>query len=135
VIATDVAGFALASSVYWLLVFVGTMALGWQVSTASWIVLYLVCAVAAPVMWRLAAAWTAGVWLYLAGCALVVAAGFYGANQGLDALHGAGRHKPDIASRLGGLELWFVLAPGAFAICIGGWLRKRLQRSVDPRSD
>ena len=43
---------------------------------------------------------------------------FFGANGGLDALHGAHRPKAEVARYLGGLELWFVLCPGAASVAL-----------------
>ena len=43
---------------------------------------------------------------------------FFGVNVGLDALHGAHRVHPDVARHLGGLELWFVLCPGAASVAL-----------------
>ena len=87
------------------------------VSAAAWAGLYL-CAAVATVTAPCWGPLRAGLWLALAGYALLFSALFWGANFGLDALHGAHRHKADVAQRLGGLELWFVLCPGVVSVAL-----------------
>ena len=63
--------------------------------------------------------WSARRWLAIAFYATFFAAFFAGANFALDALHGAQRQRADIASHLGGLELWQLLCPGLFSFAAG----------------
>ena len=99
-----------------------------DVSAAAWAGLYL-CAAVATVTAPCWAPLRAGLWLAVAGYALLFSALFWGANFGLDALHGAHRHKADVAQSLGGLELWLVLCPGAASVALGAaaqvaWARR-----------
>jgi len=57
-------------------------------------------------------------WLVCAMYSALFALIFYGANEGLDILYGAGRTKPDVASHIGGLELWWILCPGVFSVAV-----------------
>lgn len=89
------------------------------VDPLAWAVLFLACALACVLALRASAPKVApAVWLYLAGCATLVAGIFYGANIGLDALHGATRPKANVAASLGGLELWFVFFPGLASVAM-----------------
>jgi hypothetical protein len=94
------------------------------VSRGAWSLLYLVCVAACFAIPRFfhskASAMT---WLIAAFYAALFAAMFYGANAGLDALHGSSRNATRVADELGGLELWFVLCPGAFSVSLGTALR------------
>lgn len=104
------------SSVYWP----ATALLGAAgVALTAWWALYGVCVLLALVLVRTTPfALSPRSWLYLAGCAVLLAALFFGANAGLDVLHGAGRPKADVAQQLGGLELWCVLCPGLASVAV-----------------
>ena len=71
-------------------------------------------------------------WFAMACYAALLAAIFYGANGALDALHGANRARPDVASAIGGLELWFVLCPGAVSVALGHAVRSALAKRQPP---
>lgn len=102
---------------YWGAVFLLPTA---TVSAVAWTSLFSVCAASCFLLFRRQAlGWPPVAWLYLAACCLLLAALFYGANVGLDTLHGASRPKADVAASLSGLELWFVLAPGLASLCLG----------------
>jgi len=105
-----VVAFALLSAVFWISVALLGSA---SVEPGAWWVLYGVCTALSMLAVRCQACKLAPVeWLYLAACSALLAAGFFGANVALDALHGADRLKANVADALGGLELWFVLFPG-----------------------
>jgi hypothetical protein len=94
------------------------------VLAGAWLLLYMLCtALSLLAIWRQRPSLSPAVWLYLALCATLLAAGLFGVNGGLDALHGAHRPKVDVAGAVGGLELWFVLCPGlassALACAVG----------------
>ena len=91
-----------------------------DVDARAWQLLFALCSVCTALVTVLARpALTPAVWLYLAACFVLLAAGFFGANVGLDALHGAARAKADVAGALGGLEFWFVLCPGLASAALG----------------
>ena len=100
-----------------------------DVTAVAWAGLYLCSALATVALPRWVPLNAAG-WLAAAGCALLFSAMFWGANFGLDALHGAHRHKADVAQYLGGLELWLALCPGVVSAALGAavqvwWTRPR----------
>ena len=68
-------------------------------------------------------------WLWLAGGSVWFAAIFFGANRGLDALHGPRPSPLDTGGSLGGFELWYALCPGLTSIALAGWVRSLLRRS------
>ncbi len=74
-------------------------------------------------------------WLAVAGYALLLASIFRGAEFALDALNGPQRRKADMASHLGGLELWMALcAVAAFAVMAAAASAcRRLKRGVPRR--
>ena len=115
------------SSVYWP----ATALLGaFGVVLADWWALYGVCVLLALVLVRKRPfALSPLSWLYLAACAVLLAALFFGANAGLDVLHGASRPKAHVAQQLGGLALWCVLCPGlasvALACAVAGLTTRR----------
>ena len=85
----------------------------------AWVGLYAVVLVATLAAlrgpWRSPSVVSAATWLMYA---VLLSLWFFGANVGLDALHGAHRSKADVALHLGGLELWFVLCPGAASVAL-----------------
>ena len=85
----------------------------------AWVGLYAVVLVATLAAlrgpWRSPSVVSAAAWLMYA---VLLSLWFFGANVGLDALHGAHRVHPDVARHLGGLELWFVLCPGAASVAL-----------------
>lgn len=93
----------------------------------AWAVLFVVAAVGVLVLIRRPWLRSMG-WLYAGLCAAIAAASLFAANVALDALHGSGRAKSDVADGLGGLDLWFVLCPGAtclsIACAVGRWRPK-----------
>lgn len=97
------------------------------VAPAAWVGLYLVCLVAALPLW-VKLAFTPQRWATVALYCTLLALIFFGANGALDALNGAHRAKAAVAESLGGLELWFVLCPGAVSVALGGavqaWVRQ-----------
>ena len=125
-------GWQLAAPALWVqaLVFAAGVAALQRAGVApvAWAGLYLCTATATAA----AARWvpmSAGLWLAVAGYVLLFSALFWGANFGLDALHGAHRHKTEVAQSLGGLELWLVLCPGAASLALGAaaqacWVRR-----------
>jgi hypothetical protein len=115
-LATVAALFA-TSSVYWLVV---VLLPGVGVSPIAWLTLFLACVCASLLVARLQPL-APRTWLYFATCSVLLAAFFFGANLGLDALHGAERPKANVAATLGGLELWFVLCPGVTSVALAAW--------------
>lgn len=115
------------SSTFWPLVaLLGSAGVGAE----AWWALYAVCVLLAMLLVRSRPlALRPGAWLYLAGCAVLLAGLFFGANAGLDVLHGASRAKVDVAQHLGGLALWCVLCPGlasvALACAVAGLTTRR----------
>jgi len=117
---TDAFGLALLTAVFWSIVLLLRAS---PVSGLAWSILYLACAATAPLLWRLRGMARPQQWLFVALCAVWFAAVFCAIDFALDALNGARRAKADVASALGGLELWFVLCPGVAALALGGWMR------------
>ena len=115
---TTVSATLVVSSVYWLLV---ALMPSVSVSVVAWAALFLACLcctlLVSLLRVRLHQATT---WLYVAACSALLAVAFFGANLALDALHGVGRPKVDVAASLGGLELWFVLCPGVTSVALAG---------------
>lgn len=106
------------------------------VQRIAWVVLFVVAAASVLVLIR--RPWLQPVgWLYAGLCAAIAAASLFGANVALDAVHGSARAKPGVAAALGGLELWFVLCPGAtclsIACAVGRW-RSNAARAPSPRT-
>jgi len=100
-----------------------------SVTPAAWASLYAL-AVLAFVCFRFVVdlKWPARKWFIVLFYALFLALVFYGANIGLDVLHGANRRKADVARYLGGLEIWFFLCPGVAAFAVAGLLQAALSR-------
>ena len=72
-------------------------------------------------------------WLVYAMYSVLFALIFYGANEALDVLYGAGRAKSDVASHIGGLELWWILCPGLFSVavaCAAASMLERMRRHL-----
>jgi hypothetical protein len=73
-----------------------------------------------------------GLWLIAAGYCGLLALVCFGADGGLDALHGAQRARAHVAEALGGLELWHVLGCSGIGVCVGGaahgWVIGRRRR-------
>lgn len=67
-------------------------------------------------------------WLWLTGASVWFAAIFFGANRGLDALHGPRPSPLETGGSLGGFELWYALCPGLTSIALAGWVRSLLRR-------
>ncbi len=124
------AALVLAGLFYWAVVAVLQAA---AVAPQAWALLFgacIACALLCPD--KTIRALSPGAWLYGAFCALLVAAFFFGANIGLDALHGANRPKAHVAASLGGLELWFVLCPGLSSFAIAMAMISCRSRSCSP---
>lgn len=104
------------SSTYWpVAALLGSAGVG----SEAWWALYAVCLLLVMLLVSSTSlALRPGAWLYLAGCAVLLAGLFFGANAGLDVLHGAGRPKADVAQHLGGLALWCVLCPGLASVAL-----------------
>jgi hypothetical protein len=104
------------SSAYWpVAALLGSAGVG----PGAWWALYAVCMLLAMLLVKSRSlALRSGAWLYLAGCAVLLAGLFFGANAGLDVLHGASRPKADVAQQLGGLALWCVLCPGLASVAL-----------------
>ena len=104
------------SSAYWpVAALLGSAGVG----PGAWWALYAVCMLLAMLLvTSRSLALRSGAWLYLAGCAVLLAGLFFGANAGLDVLHGASRPKADVAQQLGGLALWCVLCPGLASVAL-----------------
>ena len=115
---------AVLSLLYWLSVGLLEAA---RVSLFAWLILYGVCVACAFTLWaRLPARFGAQFWLLAAFYSVLFASIFFGANGALDALNGPNRAKAHVSEQLGGLELWFALCPGAFAVCVASCLRSLL---------
>jgi hypothetical protein len=120
----DGAGLAALGAGYWL----GVAAVpAGTVRPGAWAALFALCCAAAVPLWR--SRWAprdvTGWGLLALRCALGAAV-LFGADFAGDALHGSGRAKADVAHSLGGLQLGFVLCPGATALALAGALRCRL---------
>lgn len=90
------------------------------VAPPAWAGLFLTCVLGCVLaLWPGRRTVSAAVWCYVASCAALLAGIFYGANIGLDALHGISRPKANVAASLGGLELWLVFLPGLTALALG----------------
>ena len=74
--------------------------------------------------------WPVSRWIGLLAWSLYFAAIFWGADQGLDALHGAHNRRGDVKVLLGGLELWMVFFPGLFSVALAGLLFGLLRQAV-----
>jgi hypothetical protein len=59
-------------------------------------------------------------WLGHAVHSALLAALFYGASEARDILDGPHRPKAATPAWLGGLELWWLLCPGALSVALGG---------------
>lgn len=77
--------------------------------------------------------WSPYQWLAAVFYSVFFAVLFYGANLGLDVLHGANRPKTEVAQHLGGLEIWFFLCPGVFVVALAGLVRVLLSSAPRPR--
>jgi hypothetical protein len=128
---TTMRGLFVQLAVYWALV--GTLAVASVTTWACWVLQALLAlAFWGSYRWRPSANLTPRSWVRLAIYSVLGAASFAGANFAMDALHGAHRPKAEVASHLGGLELWFVLCPGVFSLALGR-LAGRSTRAVRPR--
>jgi hypothetical protein len=82
-------------------------------------ILYAACASGLLLTGRKARDWLSPTaWLAYAMYSVSFALIFYGVNEALDILYGAGRAKSDVASHIGGLELWWILCPGVFSVAV-----------------
>jgi len=80
-------------------------------------ILYAVCASGLLLTGRKSRPWLSpATGLAYAMYSVLFALIFYGANEALDILYGAGRAKSDVVSHIGGLELWWILCPGFFSV-------------------
>lgn len=104
------------------------------VAGLAWLMLYGACIAGAMAVWRFDLfRLPPGKWLVAAALAGLLAAILWGANIGLDALHGSSRVKVNVASSLGGLELWLVLCPGIVSIALASSLRGVIARRSSSR--
>ena len=129
----NAAGFFIFTLCYWALVrlFVNT-----AVEPRGWQLLYAACLTLAVLAWtRFAAAWSWRDWLLMAFYSAFLAMYFFFANMGLDVLHGVARRRSRPEDDLNGLELWFALFPGVFALTLGGVVRALLLRRSPARED
>jgi hypothetical protein len=68
-------------------------------------------------------------WLVRAAQSVALALLFYGANAGRDVLFGLERLKAETPAWLGGLELWWILCPGAASIALAAAAARRSDRA------
>lgn len=136
-VAATAAGFTMLSLCYAGLVRLFAFA---PVQAGAWVVLYAACLTLALAMWTgFAAQWSARRWALLAFYAAFLAMYIFSANMGLDVLYGVRRRRSYPEDYLGGIELWFALFPGLFAVAMGGlartlWLRREPARPATPSS-
>ena len=103
-----------------------------SVTLAAWTALYAIALVAFLYVDRAARPnWSSRTWLAVVFYSLFFAGIFYGANLGLDVLHGANRPKAEVARYLGGVEIWFFLCPGVSAFALAGLVQAFLSRRRD----
>lgn len=101
------------------------------VSAAAWAALYAAGVIALLALpYSRAGRVPARRWLTAAGLTVLLAGIFFGADGALDALNGARRAKTQVAAHLGGLELWFVLCPGAASVALAAAVRARLRGPI-----
>ena len=76
---------------------------------------------------RTAASAASLTWLSRAGQSVALALLFYGANAARDVLLGLDRPKAETPAWLGGLELWWILCPGAASVALAAAAAHRVR--------